>query len=76
MVQNIRTSIYVCIFISMQEKLLLSFVFHDHADFATIISDFDGDNFVGPSDIEHAVQLLTQNELAIDEMESIWEKVI
>lgn len=38
------------------------------------IADFDGDNFVGPSDIEHAVQLLTQNELAIDEMESIWEK--
>ena len=39
------------------------------------IADFDGDNFVGSSDIEHAVKLLTQNELAMDEIESIWEKV-
>ena len=38
-------------------------------------ADFDGDNFVGSSDIEHAVKLLTQNELAMDEIESIWEKV-
>ena len=38
-------------------------------------ADFDGDYFVGSSDIEHAVKLLTQNELAMDEIESIWEKV-
>ena len=38
-------------------------------------ADFDGDNFVGSTDIEHAVKLLTQNELAMDEIESIWEKV-
>ena len=30
---------------------------------------------MGSSDIEHAVKLLTQNELAMDEIESIWEKV-
>ena len=39
------------------------------------VTDFDGDNFVGSTDIEHAVKLLTQNELAMDEIESIWEKV-
>ena len=38
-------------------------------------ADFDGDNFVGSSDIENAVKLLTQNELGMDEIESIWEKV-
>ena len=42
---------------------------------APFFADFDGDNFVGSSDIEHAVKLLTQNELAMDEIESIWEKV-
>ena len=39
------------------------------------ISDFDGDGFLGPSDIENAVKSLTQNELKHDEIESIWEKV-
>jgi hypothetical protein len=37
--------------------------------------DFDGDNFIGSSDIEHAVKLLTQNELNHDEIEAVWEKV-
>ena len=40
-----------------------------------MFADFDGDNFVGSSDIENAVKLLTQNELAMDEIEAIWEKV-
>ncbi len=43
--------------------------------YAFKIYDFDGDNFIGAADIEHAVKLLTQNELAADEIESIWEKV-
>ena len=30
---------------------------------------------MGSSDIEHAVKLLMQNELAMDEIESFWEKV-
>ena len=42
---------------------------------SSIFADFDGDNFVGASDIENAVKLLTQNELSLDEIESIWEKV-
>ena len=37
--------------------------------------DFDGDGFIGASDIENAVKSLTQNELNHDEIESIWEKV-
>jgi len=37
--------------------------------------DFDGDNFIGSSDIEHAVKLLTQNELNHEEIELVWEKV-
>ena len=40
------------------------------------LSDFDGDNFIGSSDIEHAVKLLTQNELNHEEIESVWEKVV
>eukprot|EP00095_Tigriopus_kingsejongensis_P003779 maker-scaffold155_size301336-snap-gene-0.12 protein:Tk03779 transcript:maker-scaffold155_size301336-snap-gene-0.12-mRNA-1 annotation:"predicted protein" len=44
--------------------------------YAFLIYDFDGDTFVGPSDIEHAVKLLTQNELGTEEIESIWEKVL
>ena len=38
-------------------------------------SDFDGDGFLSPSDIENAVKSLTQNELNHDEIESIWQKV-
>ncbi len=45
-----------------------------HLSLSLSLSDFDGDNFVGTSDIEHAVKLLTQNEMALDEIESIWEK--
>ena len=37
--------------------------------------DFDGDGFIGASDIENAVKLLTQDELNHDEIESVWEKV-
>jgi hypothetical protein len=39
------------------------------------VADFDGDNFIGSSDIEHTVKLLTQNELNHEEIESVWEKV-
>ena len=35
----------------------------------------DGDGFIGTNDIEHSVKLLTQNELNIDEIQSVWEKV-
>ena len=40
-----------------------------------MFTDFDGDDFIGSSDIEHAVKLLTQNELNNEEIESVWEKV-
>ena len=39
------------------------------------IIDFDGDGFIGATDIENAVKLLTQNELNHEEIESVWEKV-
>ena len=35
----------------------------------------DGDGFIGTSDIEHALKLLTQNELNMEEIQSVWEKV-
>jgi hypothetical protein len=35
----------------------------------------DGDGFIGTTDIEHALKLLTQNELNMDEIQSVWEKV-
>ena len=38
-------------------------------------SDFDGDGYIGASDIENVVKLLTQNELTHEEIESVWEKV-
>ena len=44
--------------------------FNDHT-----FSDFDGDGYIGASDIENVVKLLTQNELTHEEIESIWEKV-
>ena len=37
--------------------------------------DMDGDGFIGTTDIEHALKLLTQNELNMDEIQSVWEKV-
>ena len=37
--------------------------------------DMDGDGFIGTSDIEHALKLLTQNELNMEEIQSVWEKV-
>ena len=40
-----------------------------------LISDMDGDGFIGTTDIEHALKLLTQNELNMDEIQSVWEKV-
>ena len=44
--------------------------------FIKLLPDFDGDGYIGASDIENAVKLLTQNELNHEEIESIWEKVI
>ena len=41
-----------------------------------LVSDFDGDGFIGATDIENAVKLLTQNELNHEEIESVWEKVL
>ena len=35
----------------------------------------DGDGFIGTTDIEHALKLLTQNELSMDEIQCVWEKV-
>ena len=46
-----------------------------HSPISISISDFDGDGFIGASDIENAVKLLTQNELNHEEIESVWEKV-
>ena len=40
-----------------------------------LIVDMDGDGFIGTTDIEHALKLLTQNELNMDEIQSVWEKV-
>ena len=37
--------------------------------------DADGDNYIGSSDIENTTKLLTQNELNIDEINAITEKV-
>lgn len=38
--------------------------------------DFDGDNHIGPSDINQAVRLLTNQELSEDDVQQIVEKVI
>lgn len=68
--------------LSFDEFLLMFSVFSEKAPremkvhYAFKIYDFDGDNFVNSGDIEQAVKLLTQNELAMDEIESIWEKVL
>ena len=35
----------------------------------------DGDGYIGTTDIEHALKLLTQNELSMDEIQCVWEKV-
>ena len=35
----------------------------------------DGDGYIGTADIEHALKLLTQNELSMDEIQCVWEKV-
>jgi hypothetical protein len=66
-------------------RILVSWSWHSRHAFSNqanldwsstnITLDFDGDNFIGSSDIEHAVKLLTQNELNHDEIESVWEKV-
>lgn len=40
------------------------------------ILDFDGDNYIGPSDLEQAVKLLTNQELAPEDAQQIIEKVI
>ena len=40
-----------------------------------LFADFDADGFIGSTDIENAVKLLTQNELSHDEIQSVWEKV-
>ena len=44
---------------------------------ATLFSiDMDGDGYIGTTDIEHALKLLTQNELNMAEIQSVSEKVI
>ena len=43
--------------------------------FSWIPIDADGDNYIGSSDIENTTKLLTQNELNIDEINAITEKV-
>ena len=40
-----------------------------------IYIDIDGDGYIGITDIEHALKLLTQNELNMEEIQSVWEKV-
>ena len=40
-----------------------------------VLTDMDGDGFIGTTDIEHALKLLTQNELSMDEIQCVWEKV-
>ncbi|XKL61131.1 hypothetical protein PGB90_008188 [Kerria lacca] len=44
--------------------------------YAFKIYDFDGDRFIGLSDLEQAARLLTRNELAAEEITQIAEKVI
>lgn len=41
-----------------------------------IISDFDGDRYLGPTDLEQVARLLTRNELSSEEITQIAEKVI
>ena len=40
-----------------------------------VLIDMDGDGYIGTTDIEHALKLLTQNELSMDEIQCVWEKV-
>ena len=40
-----------------------------------LFTDFDGDNYIGKEDLECAVNCLTRNELSLDEVEFICEKV-
>lgn len=40
------------------------------------IEDFDGDQHIGPEDLDQTIRLLTRQELAEDEMQQIIEKVI
>ena len=63
------------IFGNQEKKLLFSFSKWHLIIVKLNFSDFDGDGFLSPSDIENAVKSLTQNELNHDEIESIWQKV-
>ena len=38
-------------------------------------SDSDGDNYIGTIDIENTAKLLTQNELSLEEIAAITDKV-
>lgn len=40
------------------------------------LADFDGDRYIGISDLEQAAHLLTRNELTSEEISQIAEKVI
>ncbi|XP_022901291.1 calcium and integrin-binding family member 2-like [Onthophagus taurus] len=40
------------------------------------IYDFDGDNHIGPEDLEQALHLLTRNELSSEDIQQIVEKVV
>lgn len=41
-----------------------------------IVADFDGDQHIGPGDIETALKLLTQGELGQEEVAQICEKAV
>lgn len=38
--------------------------------------DFDGDQHIGPNDLEQALRLLTRNELSPEEIAQVCEKVV
>ena len=42
----------------------------------TFVLDFDGDRYIGLDDFNQLLRLLTRNELLVEEMQQIAEKVI
>lgn len=41
-----------------------------------LLLDFDGDQHLGPNDLEQTLRLLTRNELSSEEIAQVCEKVI
>ncbi|XP_045481822.1 calcium and integrin-binding family member 2 [Harmonia axyridis] len=68
--------------LSFEDFLELLSVFCEHAPrdikvyYAFRIYDFDGDNHIGPEDINEALNLLTRQELFAEERQQIAEKVM